>query len=189
MRALAIFASGSGTNAENLIRHFRTGSSASVELVLTNKPGAGVLNRARELEVESVIFDREKFYETGEITALLLEKGIDFVALAGFLWLVPEDLLEAYSGRMVNIHPALLPRHGGKGMYGRRVHEAVLAHGDPESGITIHLVNQHYDEGDIIFQAKCPVFPEDTADTLAARIHELEYLHYPRVVEQLLDQL
>jgi phosphoribosylglycinamide formyltransferase-1 len=189
MKYIAIFASGSGTNAENLIRHFRTNPAARVRLVLTNRPGAGVIERAGNLDVETVVFNREQFYDTREITGLLAEKGIDFIVLAGFLWLVPASLLEAYRGRVVNIHPALLPRYGGKGMYGRHVHEAVIANGDRESGITIHHVNPAYDEGDIIFQARCPVREGDSPDSLAERIHALEYEHFPRVVEGLLDQL
>jgi len=189
MNNIAIFASGSGSNAENLIRYFRTHPSGRVEMVLTNRPGAGVIARARALGVETVVFDRSKFYDTNEITGLLLERGIDFVVLAGFLWLVPGHLLDGYRGRVVNIHPALLPRYGGKGMYGRHVHEAVIASGDRESGITIHHVNQRYDEGDIIFQAKCPVEPGDTAESLASRVHELEYAHFPVVVEKLLEQI
>ena len=188
MKRIAIFASGSGTNAENLIRHFRTNKAGRVELVLTNRPSAGVIGRARSLDVETVVFNREQFYQTGEILALLRERGIDFVVLAGFLWLVPSDILDAYEGRVVNIHPALLPGYGGKGMYGHHVHEAVLASGDTESGITIHYVNRAYDEGAIIFQAFCPVLEDDTPDSLASRIHTLEYEHFPREIEKLLDQ-
>jgi phosphoribosylglycinamide formyltransferase-1 len=189
MNRIAIFASGSGTNAENLIRYFRPHPSVEVEFVLTNRPGSGVIERARALEVEAVVFNREQFYQTDEITALLQGRGIDFVVLAGFLWLVPSSLLKAYEGRVVNIHPALLPNYGGKGMYGHYVHQAVIDSGDTRSGITIHHVNQAYDEGDIIFQAFCPVEKGDTPESLAARIHGLEYEHFPRVVERLLDQL
>jgi phosphoribosylglycinamide formyltransferase-1 len=188
MKRLAIFASGSGTNAENLIRHFRTKPSGRVELVLTNRPGAGVIDRARSLGVDSLVFNRDQFYHTGEVVAILMERSIDFIVLAGFLWLVPANLLERFPGRVVNIHPALLPKYGGKGMFGKHVHEAVIASGDAESGISIHHVNQVYDEGDIIFQATCPVKADDTPDSLAQRIHTLEYEHFPRVVEDMLDQ-
>ncbi|MFO7933287.1 MAG: phosphoribosylglycinamide formyltransferase [Bacteroidales bacterium] len=187
MKRIAIFASGSGTNAENLIRYFRTSPSGRVSLVLSNKPDARVIERARSLDVQTMVFNREQLYETGEVLKALKDNGIDFIVLAGFLWLIPHSVLEAYDGRIVNIHPALLPRYGGKGMYGRRVHEAVIASGDRESGISIHYVNPRYDEGDIIFQARCPVEPEDTPETLAEKIHALEYEHYPRVVEQLLE--
>ncbi|MEZ5070174.1 MAG: phosphoribosylglycinamide formyltransferase [Bacteroidales bacterium] len=186
MKRIAVFASGSGTNAENLIRHFRTSDKGEVVLVLCNKPGAGVIDRAGRLSVPVHLFDRTQFSETGEVLQVLQEARIDFLVLAGFLWLVPGELVEAYPGRIVNIHPALLPAYGGKGMYGQRVHEAVLAAGEKESGITIHHVNAKYDEGDVIFQARCPVEAGDTPDVLAARVHALEYAHFPGVVEKLL---
>jgi phosphoribosylglycinamide formyltransferase-1 len=189
MKRIAVFASGSGTNAENLIRYFRTKPAGRVELVLTNRPGAGVIERAGSLGVETVVFNREQLYQSNEILELLLQKKIEFIVLAGFLWLVPGRLLEAYRGRVVNIHPALLPKYGGKGMYGDQVHKSVIASGDRESGITIHHVNQAYDEGDIIFQARCPVEEGDTPGSLAARIHALEYHYYPVIIEGLLDQL
>ena len=188
MKRIAIFASGSGTNAENLIRYFRTRRSGRVELVLTNKPKAGVIQRARSLGVDTIVFSREQLYQSGEIFKVLQDREIDFIVLAGFLWLVPSGILDAFSEKVVNIHPALLPKYGGKGMYGRFVHEAVIASGDEESGITIHKVNQAYDEGDVIFQAKCPVEKDDTPETLASRIHELEYRYFPEVVEKLLNQ-
>jgi phosphoribosylglycinamide formyltransferase-1 len=189
MKRIAIFASGSGTNAENLIRYFRTKTSGQVELVLTNRPDAGVIARAGALGVDTVVFNREQFFERRMVLDILMEKKIDIIVLAGFLWLVPEILLGQYPGKVVNIHPALLPKYGGKGMYGRHVHEAVLASGDDVSGITIHHVNQAYDEGDVIFQATCPVKQGDTPESLAERIHSLEYEHFPRVVEALLDQI
>lgn len=188
MKRLAIFASGSGTNAENLIRYFRTKDSARVELVLTNRQDAGVICRAEELGVKAVIFSRDEFYGSDQVLELLKDRRIDFVVLAGFLWLVPDSLLVAYKDRIVNIHPALLPSYGGKGMYGDRVHRAVIENGEMESGISIHHVNQAYDGGDIIFQAKCQVMKGDTPEQLAARIHELEYKHFPRVVEELLNK-
>ena len=189
MKRIAILASGSGTNAENIIRFFRTHPLGRVDLVLTNKPGAGVIQRAESLKVKTVVFGREQFYHSREIVDLLKERKIDLIVLAGFLWLVPPALISEFNGRIVNIHPALLPRYGGKGMYGSHVHEAVVASGDAESGITIHHVNQEYDEGSIIFQAKCKVMEGDSAETLAGRIHSLEYEHFPRVIEALLDQL
>ncbi len=188
MKNIAIFASGSGTNAENLIRFFRTHPSARVKLVLSNRQDARVIERAQSYDIETFVFDREGFYQTGEVLSLLEEKGIDFIVLAGFLWLVPEPVLKRFENKIVNIHPALLPKFGGKGMYGRRVHEAVIASGDKVSGITIHRVNPRYDEGSIVFQATCPVDPGETPDSLAMKIHELEYAHFPGVVEQLLDQ-
>jgi phosphoribosylglycinamide formyltransferase-1 len=189
MKRIAILASGEGTNAENLINYFRTSNSGRVVLVLTNKPGAGVIARARTLEVETVVFDREQFYQTGGIVALLQERRVDFIVLAGFLWLVPSQLLKAYEGRVINIHPALLPKYGGKGMYGNQVHQAVIESGDSQSGITIHQVNQAYDEGAVIFQATCPVEKNDTPESLASKVHSLEYSHFPVVVEELLNKL
>lgn len=189
MKKIAILASGSGTNAENLINYFRTKPLGEVEIVLTNKPEAGVIQRAKSLNVETVVFNREQFYEGNIIVDLMKERGIDMVVLAGFLWLVPSGLISAFEGRIVNIHPALLPKYGGKGMYGKHVHKAVVESGDTKSGITIHYVNQQYDDGGIIFQAICEVQEGDTPEALAERIHSLEHKHFPAVVESLLDQL
>ena len=189
MKNIAIFASGSGTNAENLIRFFRTNPFGRVRIVLTNRPDAGVIIRAQSLEVESVVFTREQFYNSDHVVHLLMERDIDFVVLAGFLWLVPDSLLKLFENKTVNIHPALLPRFGGKGMYGSRVHSEVIKSGVEESGITIHYVNQAYDEGDIIFQARCKVDRGESPETLAAKVHKLEYEHFPVVVEKLLKEL
>jgi phosphoribosylglycinamide formyltransferase-1 len=189
MKRIAILASGSGTNAENLARYFRTSPAGEVKLILTNRSGAGVIGRAESLGIECLTFNREDFYESGKVLAFLEERSIDFLVLAGFLWLVPASLIKAYPRRIVNIHPALLPRYGGKGMYGEHVHRAVIQNGEKESGISIHYVNQAYDEGDIIFQARCPVKQGDTPESLAGRIHTLEYEHFPAVVEGLLQKL
>jgi len=189
MKNIAIFASGSGSNAENIIQYFRTAVDARVGMVLCNKPGAGVLERAKRLDIETCIFNREQFYETDELVNMLIERGTDLIVLAGFLWLVPAGLLSAFEGRVINIHPALLPKFGGKGMYGAKVHEAVIAAGEKESGITIHYVNAHYDEGDAIFQARCTIEKGETAESLAAKIHELEYRHFPVVIRELLKQI
>lgn len=183
MSNIAIFASGSGTNAENLINYFSTKKDSKVVIVLSNKSDAFVLERARKLSVKTEIFDRKDFYDSGRVIDILGAYQVDFIVLAGFLWLVPPELINLYSGRIVNIHPALLPEYGGKGMYGSRVHEAVIDNGEDESGITIHFVNEIYDAGDIIFQAKCPVNRDDTPDSLAKKIHQLEYKFFPRVVE------
>ena len=183
MDYIAIFASGSGTNAERIMEHFRDHPSIRVALVLTNNPSAGVLERAGRFGVPAYVFDREQFTKTDEVLGVLKQYGVTMVVLAGFLWLVPANILRAYEGRILNIHPALLPRFGGKGMYGARVHEAVIAAGETESGITIHRVNERYDEGAIIFQGRCRVMEGDTPDTLAGRIHELEYRYYAEVIE------
>jgi len=187
MKNIAILASGNGTNAENIIRYFSNEKKAKVTLVLSNKPQAMVLERAATLGVDAFFFDRSQFYETGEVLMILLRRETDLVVLAGFLWLVPVDVIEAFRGRIINIHPALLPRFGGKGMYGDRVHRAVLESGCTESGITIHYVDEKYDSGHIIFQARCPVLPGDDVHTLAERVHALEYEHYPRVIGEVLD--
>ncbi|WP_294635052.1 phosphoribosylglycinamide formyltransferase [uncultured Bacteroides sp.] len=186
---IAILASGSGTNAENIIRYFQVKKSASVALVLTNRRDAFVLERARGLGVPYCFFPKDEWEHGGAILSVLEEHGVDFVVLAGFLARVPEAILHVYPGRIINIHPSLLPKFGGKGMYGNRVHEAVLAAGEVESGITIHYINEHYDEGDVIRQVRCPVLPEDTPEELACRIHALEYEVYPEVIEQLLSEI
>jgi phosphoribosylglycinamide formyltransferase-1 len=183
---IAIFASGSGTNASNLIDYFSNAETAIVSVVLTNKPDAPVIRRATDRMTDVIVFDREQLYESKYINNMLLERGIEFIVLAGFLWLVPGSLIELFRRRIVNIHPALLPAYGGKGMYGNHVHKAVLQNGEKESGITIHYVNEKYDEGDIIFQARCEVKSDDSVESLAARIHQLEHRYYPGVVERLL---
>ncbi len=186
MNKIAIFASGSGSNAENIITHFSTGKNADVVALFVNNPNAGVIIRAARLSVPVVLFDRNDLYGSGKVLEQLRILEVDFIVLAGFLWLIPGDLLDSFRGRIVNIHPALLPDFGGRGMYGDRVHRAVIASGSKVSGITIHFVNERYDEGDIIFRAECEVREDDTPETLAARIHELEYRYYPSVIEKLL---
>lgn len=156
-------------------------------MVLCNKPQAGVLQRAARLQVPAVVFSRQDFYESTTVLDELTNHSVDLIVLAGFLWLVPANLVKAYPHKIINIHPALLPKFGGQGMYGDKVHQAVLAAGEAESGITIHYVDEQYDEGQIILQARCPVLPHDTADSLAARIHALEYAHYPTVIQQLIE--
>ena len=189
MNNIAIFASGSGTNAEQIIRYFAHSETARVTLLLSNREDAYALTRARTLGVETIVFDRSTFRESDRIPHLLAEHKIDFLVLAGFLWLLPTALVQAYSGRILNIHPSLLPAYGGKGMYGNRVHQAVIEAGEKESGITIHRVDEIYDNGAIVAQYKLKVLPDDTPETLAARIHELEYTHYPRVIEQEIRKL
>lgn len=189
MKKIAIFASGSGSNAENIIRFFENDPRNRVSLVLCNKPDAYVLERAKRLGVPALVFNCEQFYHSDLILDRLKAEAVDLIVLAGFLWKVPANLLAAYPDRIINIHPALLPKFGGKGMYGEHVHEAVIAAGEKESGITIHHVNDRYDEGAAIFQATCPVLPDDTPDTLAAKVHALEYAHFPRVIKEFADSL
>jgi phosphoribosylglycinamide formyltransferase-1 len=189
MRNIAILASGSGTNAENIIKYFSNKNSAKVSLVLSNKRQAMVLKRAEANNIRTVFFERKEFYITGKVLRYLALYKIDFIVLAGFLWLVPESIIEQFPGRIINIHPALLPAYGGKGMYGEAVHKAVIGNHDKESGITIHYVNKLYDEGDIIFQARCKVDHSDTPDSLAEKVHALEYLHYPKIIEDMAAKL
>ena len=184
MTGIAIFASGNGSNAQRIIEYFSGHPAIRVSLVLCNKPDAYVLTRAEKLSVATRIINRASFYETCEIPELLKANHIDYLVLAGFLWLIPQSILAAYPGKIINIHPALLPKYGGKGMYGSKVHEAVLTSGDTESGITIHFVDENYDEGRIIFQAKCPVVSGDTAETLAEKVHALEYRYFAEVIER-----
>ncbi len=185
---IAILASGSGSNAENIIRYFRGSNLVSKVLIFTENPKAFVLERAKKLSVEAITFNVADL-QNGFLLETIKNHEINFIVLAGFLKLIPKELAEAYNERIINIHPALLPKFGGKGMYGMKVHEAVLSEGETESGITIHYVNLRYDEGSIIFQAKCPVLQCDKPETIAERIHELEHEHYPRVIEELLKKL
>lgn len=185
---IAIFASGSGTNAENIIRYFEKKKLVKVALVLSNNANALVLERAKELNVPTFVFDRKMLDDSNLVVDALREYEIHFVVLSGFLLRVPVSILQAYPNKIVNIHPALLPRHGGKGMYGMRVHQAVVNSKDADTGITIHYINEHYDEGDVIFQASCEVLPTDTPEAVAAKVHELEYRYYPKVIEDLLSK-
>jgi phosphoribosylglycinamide formyltransferase-1 len=184
MKRIAIFASGSGTNAQKIIEYFSSSKDVVVDSLWSNNENAYALIRAEKLGVETITFDSDEFYRSNDILDRLYDHRIDIIVLAGFLWLVPLNLTELFT--VINIHPALLPKYGGKGMFGMNVHKTVLASKDKESGITIHQVNQDYDKGKIIFQATCPIIPGDTPETLAARIHELEHQHYPRVIEEIL---
>ena len=186
---IAIFASGYGSNAENLIRFFAGRDSAQVALVLTNKENAYVVNRARSLQVPCCVCSKEDWVTGERVLAVLQEYHVDFIVLAGFLMRVPDLLLQVYPHRIVNIHPALLPKYGGKGMYGMRVHEAVVAAGERQTGITIHYINGQYDEGDIIAQFMCNVLPEDSPEEVAQKVHALEYAHYPVVIARLVEEV
>jgi phosphoribosylglycinamide formyltransferase-1 len=186
---IAIFASGAGTNAKKIIEHFRNSSLANVSLIVSNKSDAGVLNIAKKENIPSIIIEKEKFFRGNGYVDELLERRIDFIVLAGFLWKIPQALLKRYPQRIINIHPALLPKYGGKGMYGHHVHEVVIGSKETESGITIHYVDEHYDNGDVILQVRCPVLENDTPELLAERIHALEYANYPVVIEELVKKL
>lgn len=183
MKKIAIFASGSGTNAENIIRYFQGADrGAEVVLVVSNRPDAMVLRRSRDLGVDAVVLSRDEIRDGVRLLETLAEYSVDFIVLAGFLLMLPPALTERYRDRIVNIHPSLLPKYGGKGMYGRHVHEAVVAAHESETGITIHLVNERYDEGRILFQAVTPVCAGDTPADVEAKVHALEWEHYPRVI-------
>jgi len=181
---IAIFGSGSGTNAENIMQYFNGNLYIEVALVLSNKADAYILERARLHHIPYAVFTKTDFNNTLKLLSLLKEHEVDFIVLAGFLLQIPVNLIHAYPNKIINIHPALLPKYWGKGMYGDRVHDAVIASGDKFSGITIHYIDEHYDSGSIIFQAKCDVLTTDTPNDLATRIHALEYKYFPKVIER-----
>ncbi|MDY0199740.1 MAG: phosphoribosylglycinamide formyltransferase [Bacteroidales bacterium] len=183
MRNLAVFASGSGSNAENLYNHFLGSKSVKIDLILSENPNAFVLERAKKLKIDQWVFTLDQL-RSGAVGDELKSRSIDFIVLAGFLKRIPDSLISMFPQRIVNIHPALLPKYGGKGMYGMHVHRSVIAAKEFESGITIHYVNERYDEGHIIFQAKCTVDKNDTAEDLAEKIHDLEYRYFPQIVEK-----
>lgn len=183
MKNIAILASGSGTNAENIINFFSKNNDINVNLIVSNNPDAFVIQRAIRHNIAWVVVNRNQFVEHNYMIALLKDRGIDAIVLAGFLWLIPDDLINAYDGKIINIHPALLPNYGGKGMYGMNVHKAVINNKERQSGITIHKVNNEYDKGEIIFQAVCEINDEDTPESLADKIHELEYKYFPQIIE------
>lgn len=189
MKKIAIFASGSGSNAENIIQYFRQTDEVEVVCVYTNKPTAYVLERAEKLNVPSKVFTKKELTAEDGVVADLKASGVDLVVLAGFLLLVPQVLVHAFPNRIINIHPALLPAYGGKGMYGKFVHEAVIANKEPKSGITIHYVNEKYDDGAVIFQAACDVEEHDTPDSLAQKIHALEHQYFPEVIHNCIKEL
>jgi phosphoribosylglycinamide formyltransferase-1 len=188
-KRLAIFASGSGSNAEKIAEYFTGRTDIEISLILSNNPQAGVIARARRYQIPVVLCDRKTFYDTHRIIEILQNEHIDLVVLAGFMMLIPEAMVQAFPDKIVNIHPALLPKYGGKGMYGHFVHEAVVAAQELESGVSIHFVNERYDEGDIIFQATCEVIPTDTPEEVARKVQVLEHQHYPEVVDKLLSAL
>jgi len=182
---IAIFASGAGSNAQKIIDHFKNSDVVKISLIVCNKPGAGVLAIAAKENIPVLLIEKEKYFHGNAYADELKEKKIDLIVLAGFLWKIPDRLIKVFPRKIINIHPALLPKFGGKGMYGNFVHQAVINAGEIESGITIHYVDDHYDNGDIIFQARCAVLESDTPESLARRIHLLEHAHYPAIIEEL----
>lgn len=188
MKRIAIFASGTGSNATKIIEYFQTNPEVSVDLIVSNKKSAKVLETATSFDIETLVINRSSFYESEEIVSFFKEKEIDLIVLAGFLWLVPAYLVQAFPNRIINIHPALLPKYGGKGMYGINVHRAVKEAGEKETGLTIHFVNEKYDEGGYIFKAVCQVNEDDTPEMIAAKVLKMEHTYFPKVVEQVLKE-
>ncbi len=188
MKKIVLFASGNGSNVQRIAEYFSNDPDIMVSMVLTNNPKAGVLSRAEKLDLPVLIFSRDDFYKTSKVVDAVNKISPDLIVLAGFLWLIPVSFIEAFPDKIINIHPALLPKYGGKGMYGHHVHDAVIRNREPQSGITIHYVNQHYDDGQVIFQSSFSLSADETPETLAAKIHEQEYEHFPKVIEMLLKQ-
>jgi phosphoribosylglycinamide formyltransferase-1 len=185
---IAIFASGAGSNAQKIIDHFAASQDVKVALVVCNKPGAGVISIANKHQIPVQLIEKVSFFNGDHYLPILKQHHINYIILAGFLWKVPAELVVAFPKRIINIHPALLPKYGGKGMFGHHVHEAVISNKENESGITIHYVDEQYDHGAVIFQTTCHVNAADTADTLAGRVHELEHQYYPQIIEQLIQK-
>jgi phosphoribosylglycinamide formyltransferase-1 len=188
-KRIAIFASGSGSNAQKIMEHFKRSNDVEVSLVLTNNPDSFVLQRADNFEVPSHVFDKKEFYESDKVVTLIKNLNIDLIVLAGFLWLIPENLLTSFPNKIINIHPALLPKFGGKGMYGDRVHHAVLEAKEQESGITIHFVNSEFDEGEIIHQSRFRIEKEDDLKMIKFKVQQLEHHHFPKVIEGLIKKM
>src|SRR5690625_510155 len=186
MKNLIILASGTGSNAKAIIEYFENNEEVKISYVLSNNPQAKVLEMAEEKKVPTLVFGRKELYDTDEIFEFLIEQNPDLIVLAGFLWIIPEKIVRAFPNKIVNIHPALLPKYGGKGMYGEKVHLAVLANQEKETGISIHYVNEFYDEGRLIAQFKTPIAPEDDLKSILAKIKKLEHQYYPKVIDQLL---
>lgn len=188
MKKIIVFASGSGTNVQNITEYFMKSDFARVILLLTNNPKAYVIERAIKLNIPYKVFNRDEFSKNDNILNFLISINPDLIVLAGFLWLIPAKIINAFQGKIINIHPALLPKYGGKGMYGIHVHESVIANREKQSGITIHSVNEHYDDGAVIFQVSCEIKPEDTPTSLAEKIHLLEQTHYPKIIQNILEK-
>jgi len=186
VKNIAIFASGTGTNAKKMIEYFEDVDDISVRLVVSNRVKAPVLDLARSHGIDTLLLDRDEFYHSTRTLGQLRKAGIDYIVLAGFLWLIPDYLVEAFAGKMINIHPALLPKYGGKGMYGMRVHREVAEAGEKQTGITIHHVNEAYDEGKVVFQAVCEIAPEDTPEEIARKVQHLEHRYFAPVVEKII---
>jgi len=186
MKRIVLFASGSGSNVENIVHYFQDNPKVTVASVLTNKRDAKVLDRCKLLNISALFFNKHAFYQSDTVLEFLKSQKPDLIILAGFLWKIPENIVDHYPKKIINIHPALLPKYGGKGMYGKFVHEAVKSNQEKETGITIHFVNEAYDEGAIIHQSTISLEPNDDINTIASKVHALEYTHFPKVIEQVL---
>lgn len=186
---IAVFASGSGTNTQSIINYFRNTNTANIACIISNNKESYVLQRAKNENIDFLVIDHDNFINSEGIISYFEQKKVDFIVLAGFLWLIPKFLIDKFEKRIINIHPALLPKYGGKGMYGMRVHKAVFDNKEEETGITIHYVNEKYDEGNIIFQAKTKISTADTPEIIAQKVHKLEYEHYPKIIEKLVLSL
>jgi len=186
MKRIVLFASGSGTNVENIIHYFQDNPKVTITSVLTNKRDAEVLDKCNKMNISTLCFNKYAFYKSDCVLNVLKSQLPDLIILAGFLWKIPEKITRNYPDKIINIHPALLPKYGGKGMYGRQVHKAVKENNEPETGITIHYVNENYDEGAIISQVTTKISPEDSEESIAEKVHTLEYEYFPKVIEQLL---
>jgi phosphoribosylglycinamide formyltransferase-1 len=189
VKNIAILASGAGSNAQKILEHFSNRMDITVRLIVSNKQEAGVLNISKAASIDTFVVTRDSFYSSTDLLVELNKRNIDFIVLAGFLWLIPPYLIQHYPDRIINIHPALLPKYGGKGMYGHFVHEAVHLAKDNHSGITIHYVNEKYDEGSIVFQERCEILPSDQPEDIAKKVQILEHLYYPTVIDQLVSSL
>ncbi|NPA36610.1 MAG: phosphoribosylglycinamide formyltransferase [Chlorobi bacterium] len=188
MSNVILFASGSGTNVENIVNFFNNDTDVTIKCILTNNPDAFVIERAKRLNIPFKVFNREDLYKNGTVLKILKDNQPDLIVLSGFLWLMPSEIIKEFPDKIINIHPALLPKYGGKGMYGSKVHKAIVNNRENETGITIHYVNEKYDEGNIIFQARCEVLPSDTPDDVAEKVHKLEYRYFPEIIKQLLQK-
>ena len=186
MKSIVLFASGSGSNVENIAQYFQNNPDVRIAAVLVNKRDAKVLDRCNNLNISALFFNKTAFYTTDCVLNILKTMNPDLIILAGFLWKVPEKIIKKFPDKIINIHPALLPKYGGKGMYGSHVHKAVKDNGEAETGITIHFVNENYDEGAIVLQEKVQILPEDTVETIAKKVHGLEYDHFPKTIAKLL---
>jgi phosphoribosylglycinamide formyltransferase-1 len=189
VKNIAILASGAGSNAQKILEHFSNRMDITVRLIVSNKQEAGVLNISKAASIDTFVVTRDSFYSSTDLLVELNKRNIDFIVLAGFLWLIPPYLIQHYPNRIINIHPALLPKYGGKGMYGHFVHEAVHLAKDTHSGITIHFVNEKYDEGSIVFQERCEILPSDQPEDIAKKVQVLEHSYYPTVIDQLVSSL